>query len=75
MSVMTWTRRFTCAEDGRVLMATRGRAEIAMQPGPKPDHFVRWDIYDPRFERDASGRVVALVLDATRVKGMRYTKK
>ena len=61
--------------NGRVLMATRGRAEIAMQPGTKPDHFVRWDIYDPRFERDASGRVVALVLDATRVKGMRYTKK
>ena len=62
-------------ENGRVLMATRGRAELEMQPGKQQDHFVRWDIYDPRFERDGSGRVVALVLDAQRVKGIRYTKK
>lgn len=62
-------------EGDRVLMATRGRPESAMAPERKPDHFGKWDIYMPRFERDASGRVVALVLDATRVKGMRYTKK
>ena len=59
----------------RLLMATRGCAENAMAPDRKPDHFGKWDIYMPRFERDASGRVVALVLDATRVKGIRYTKK
>lgn len=59
----------------RLLMATRGRPESAMAPEGKPDHFEKWDIYVPRFERDASGRVVALVLDATRVKGIRYTKK
>lgn len=62
-------------EGDQVLMATRGRAESAMAADDKPDHFGKWDIYMPRFERDASGRVVALVLDATRVKGIRYTKK
>lgn len=62
-------------DDDRLLMATRGRPEIAMAPEGKPDHFEKWDIYVPRFERDASGRVVALVLDSTRVKGIRYTRK
>lgn len=62
-------------EGDRVLMATRGRPESAMAPEGTPDRFGKWNIYMPRFERDASGRVVALVLDATRVKGMRYTKK
>lgn len=62
-------------EGDRLLMATRRRPESAMAPEGKPDHFGKWDIYMPRFERDASGRVVALVLDATRVKGMRYTKR
>jgi hypothetical protein len=59
----------------RLLMATRGRAEIALAPEGKPDHFDKWDIYKTRFERDASGRVVAVVLDATRVKGMRYKRQ
>lgn len=62
-------------EGDRVLMATHGRAEAPLEPATKPDHFGRWDIVEPRFERDASGRVVALILDATRVKGMRFTKK
>ncbi|HWS77553.1 MAG TPA: serine hydrolase domain-containing protein, partial [Thermomonas sp.] len=62
-------------DGNRILMATRGRADIAMTPEGKPDHFDKWDIYRPRFERDANGRVVALILDATRVKGIRYTKR
>lgn len=62
-------------EGDRVLMATRGLAESAMEPEGKPDHFGKWEIYRPRFERDAADRVVALVLDATRVKGMRYKRQ
>lgn len=62
-------------EGARLLMATRGRTESAISADVKPDHFGKWDIYMPRFERDASGRVVALVLDSTRVKGIRYTRK
>ena len=62
-------------EGDRVLMSTRGRAEIGMEPDRKPDHFGKWDIYMPRFERNASGQVTAVVLDATRVKGIRYSKK
>ena len=63
------------SEDGRVLVASHTAAETALNPWDKPDHFAGPDIYTSRFERDASGRVVALVLDATRVKGMRYTKQ
>lgn len=59
----------------RLLMATRRRPESALAPEATPDHFDKWDIYKTRFERDANGRVVALILDAGRVKGMRYTKR
>ena len=59
----------------RLLMATRRRPESALAPEATPDHFDKWDIYKTRFERDANGRVVALILDAIRVTGMRYTKR
>ena len=63
------------SDGGRVLVASKGAAETALNPWDKADHFSGPDIYTTRFERDASGRVTALVLDAKRVKGMRYTKK
>ena len=62
-------------EGDRVLISTRGRAESATAPEGKPDHFGKWDIYKPHFERDASGRVAAVVLDATRVMGLRYKRQ
>ena len=63
------------ADDDRVFVASHGMVEIEIQPMDKPDHFTGFDIYAVHFERDTAGRVVALLLDATRVKGMRYTKK
>lgn len=62
-------------QDGRVLVAGNGMAEAALEPLEQADHFKGPDIYTTRFERDASGKVVALVLDATRVKGMRYARR
>lgn len=59
----------------RVLVASHNATETALNPWDKPDHFAGPDIYTSRFERDASGRVTALVLDAERIKGMRYTKQ
>lgn len=63
------------SDDDRILVSARGMTETALAPSNKPDSFTGPDIYTTRFERDTSGRVVALVLDATRVKGMRYTKR
>jgi CubicO group peptidase (beta-lactamase class C family) len=62
------------ADGERVLVAGRGLAETALEPGDAIDGFRGPDIYHARFERDAGGRVVALVLDATRVKGIRFTR-
>lgn len=63
-------------QDGRVIVASRGFAEAALTPSDKPDGFFGLDIYrSTRFERDASGRVIAMVLDATRVQGIRFTRK
>lgn len=62
-------------DGNHVLLASHNAAETALNPWDKPDHFAGPDIYTTRFERDASGRVTALVLDAERVRGMRYTKK
>lgn len=59
----------------RVLVATRGMAEAALEPADAPDVFQGPSIYTTRFERDATGRVVALVLDANRVKGVRFTRR
>lgn len=63
------------ADDDRVFVASHGMVETELQPMDKPDHFTGFDIYAVHFERDTAGRVVALLLDATRVKGVRYTKK
>lgn len=60
------------ADGNRVLAATRGMGEEALEPTEEADQFKGPDVYTTRFERDQSGKVVALVLDATRVKGMRY---
>lgn len=66
---------FVRVDGNRVLVASRGLAESALTPGRTRDQFAKWDIYTPRFERAADGRVVALVLDAVRVKGIRFTKR
>ena len=58
----------------RLVVGSRGLAESALDPLKQEDRFKGPDIYTTRFERDASGRVVALLLDANRVKGMRYTR-
>jgi len=63
------------ADDGRVLMASRGFAESPLVPLDKADNFRLPDVYSATFERDDNGRVIALVLDATRVKGMRFTRR
>jgi hypothetical protein len=62
--------------DGEVVrMAARGMAEAAIIPETAPDTFLLPDVYTARFERDAAGKVVAVVLDANRVKGMRFTRR
>lgn len=61
-------------DDGRLLLASSGYAESELSPREKPDEFRLPDIYTARFDRDGSGRVVALVLDASRVKGMRFKR-
>jgi hypothetical protein len=60
---------------GRLLLATRGMVEGELSPQDTPDAFRLPEVYTARFERDAAGRVVAVVLDASRVKGMRFTRR
>jgi len=62
-------------EDGRVLMASRGFAESPLVPLETADRFRLPDLYSATFERDDSGRVIAIVLDATRVNGIRFTRR
>lgn len=57
-----------------VMIAARGLPPTEMQPEPAPDAF-RFSIYVARFQRDAAGRVTHLTLDASRVEGMRYTRR
>lgn len=66
---------FVRVQGERVFVASRGRAELELEPGDQADHFNGPDIYTSRFERDAQGRVVALVLDARRVQGIRYRRR
>lgn len=61
-------------DGGRVWVSGRGMAETALVPVDAVDGFEGPDIYRTRFERDARGRVVALVLDATRVQGIRFVR-
>lgn len=58
----------------RLLIATSGLAESPLRLEGKPDRFRLPFIYKAKFERDATGRVVAVVLDASRVQGIRFTK-
>lgn len=60
--------------DGRLLLASSGFAESELRPRKKPDEFRLPDIYTARFERDATGQVISLILDASRVKGMRFKR-
>ena len=57
----------------RAMIATRGLAATELQPQQEADTF-RFDIYVVRFGRDPSGGVTHLTLDASRVKGSRYTR-
>lgn len=59
----------------RVLMSSRGFAESPLSPEDRPDLFRLPDAYTARFERDGAGRVVAVVLDSSRVKGMRFVRQ
>lgn len=61
-------------DGGRVLVSGRGMAETALEPVDAVDGFRGPDIYHTRFERDGRGRVNALVLDANRVKGIRFIR-
>ena len=61
-------------DGGRIVLATRGMVEAELSPQGKPDAFRLPELYTARFERDAAGRVTALVLDASRVKGMRFAR-
>jgi CubicO group peptidase (beta-lactamase class C family) len=61
----------------RVLMAGRGLAANALEPARVPDKFdlSLWASgYDVTFHRDSAGDVTHLTLDATRVKGLRFTR-
>ena len=61
--------------NGDLLLATRGFPEAALAPQDAADRFRLPQHYAARFERDAEGRVVALVLDANRVQGLRYRRE
>jgi len=61
----------------RILMASRGLPATALEPTHVPDrfHLSLWaSSYGVTFHRDGAGDVTHLTLDATRVKGMRYTR-
>jgi CubicO group peptidase (beta-lactamase class C family) len=58
----------------RLLIATAGLAESPLRLESEPDRFRLPYIYKAQFERDATGRVVAVVLDASRIQGIRFTK-
>jgi len=58
----------------RLLIATSGLAEAPLSPDGEPDRFRLPALYKARFERDGNGHVVAVVLDATRVQGIRFTR-
>ncbi len=58
---------------GRLVVAGRGLPPTELQPNGTSDTF-RIPVYSIRFGRNSTGRVTHLTLDATRVKGIRYTR-
>ena len=58
-----------------LVIAGRGLPETALVPADRQDRFERVEIFEVRFERDASGAATNMVLDATRVKGIRFTRQ
>ena len=65
---------YVTLEDDRVVMASRGMATTELAPQEQPDTF-RIPGYLVRFHHNEAGRITQLTLDATRVKGMRYTRQ
>ena len=63
------------AENGEVYVAGRGLAETPLMPGQTVDQFSFPEDYTAHFERNEEGSVIALVLDATRVKGIRLRRR
>lgn len=63
------------AEGDQLLIAGRGLAEDRLAPGMKRDEFSFPSDYSARFERDPSGKVIALVLNSTRIQGIRLTRR
>jgi hypothetical protein len=65
---------YVAVVDGRLTVEGRGLRRIALEPLPGRDRF-RFDIYVARFQRDAAGRVMRVELDASRVKGIGFTRR
>lgn len=62
------------ADEEGLMLASSGFAESQLSPEQTPDHFRLINRDAARFERDGGGRVVAVTLDSTRVKGIRFTR-
>jgi hypothetical protein len=65
---------YVTVEGDRVVMASRGMAATELVPQGEADTFPVTH-YIVRFHRDDAGRITHLTLDATRVKGMRYSRQ
>lgn len=63
------------AENDRLLLASSGFPEEAITPTANRDEFRLPGTYVARFERSPSGEITGLVLDAARVKGVRFTRR
>lgn len=58
------------SEGHQMFVGGRGLTEVKLAPGENRDDFSFPADYSVRFERDPAGKIIALVLNATRVKGM-----
>lgn len=58
----------------RLWLAASGMVETELSPMNEVDMFRLPDVYRFRFQRDVGGRVIAVVLESTRVQGMRFTR-
>lgn len=63
------------AERQRLQLASSGFPEEAITPTANKDEFRLPGTYVAKFERNETGEITGLVLDASRVKGVRYTKR